>query len=425
MPSSKGELNSYKKYRLKKELNFLRTKKGFHTELITLMIPADKKIFDVTNYLKNEISESSNIKSKLTRKNVIDSITALLQKLKNIKDVPENGIMMFSGAIPQENSPGTERNELYIIEPIEPITHFKYFCSSEFYLKPLGEMLIEKERYGIIVIDNKEFSIGTVKGNYIDIIKTSSSGIASKHNAGGQSQRRFERLHDEHVAYFLKRSAESINEIFIPLVIEDDLEGIFIGGAGFTKLKLVKIDALDYRIKEKIVDTVDIGVGGSEGIRAILLKIQDQIANVRYIKERKLVQNFLYNLSNETGLCSYGEKEVRNALEISAVETLLVSEGLELSRITITCEQCDFSETKTIKTSEIKKIEKNIKNETCPKCNSNRLKIVSVNDVVEDLADIAMTYSSEIEMISSQTEEGETLISTFGGIAAILRFKIT
>ena len=97
-------------YKTKKLLELLKSKKGFHTELISLYIPHDRKLSDVTNHLKNEVSESQNIKSKLTRKNVLDSISTLKGQLVNIREVPENGLVMFSGAIPQDNTPGTEKN---------------------------------------------------------------------------------------------------------------------------------------------------------------------------------------------------------------------------------------------------------------------------------------------------------------------------
>ena len=424
MPVKNAKDDSYKRFILKKRIKELKKKKGFHTELITLLIPPKRKIHEVTSYLRNEISESSNIKSKLTRKNVIDSITALLQKLKNIKTVPENGLMMFSGAIPQGNSPGTEKNEFYIIQPIEPITSFKYHCASEFFLEPLENMLEEKERYGLVVIDNKELAIGTVTGSYVNVIKTSTSGIASKHNAGGQSQRRFERLHEEHVSYFLKTSAESANKIFVPMVMDNSLDGIFVGGAGFTKLKFMKVDALDYRLKEKLMEPVDIGVGGQAGIRAILIKVQDEISNVRYIKEKKLMQIFLFNLSKDTGLISYGEKEVRRVLSANAVKTLLLSEELELTRITVNCEKCSFSEEFTVKNSELEEKSRLLLKNSCPECSSSNLAITNQKDIIADLAEIAENAGTKIELISSTTEDGLTLLSTFGGVAAILRFKM-
>ena len=82
----KKKANDLSIYRTKQKLDELRQKKGFHTELISLYIPHDRKISDVTNYLKNEISESQNIKSKLTRKNVLDSINSILGQLKNTMD---------------------------------------------------------------------------------------------------------------------------------------------------------------------------------------------------------------------------------------------------------------------------------------------------------------------------------------------------
>ncbi len=72
----KKKPNDLKVYKTKQLLNNLKSKRGFHTELISLYIPHDRKLSDVSNHLKNEISESQNIKSKLTRKNVLESISS-------------------------------------------------------------------------------------------------------------------------------------------------------------------------------------------------------------------------------------------------------------------------------------------------------------------------------------------------------------
>jgi peptide chain release factor subunit 1 len=162
---TKKKPNDLKIYKTKQLLENLKNKKGFHTELISLYIPHDRKVSDVTGHLKNEISESQNIKSKLTKKNVLDSIASLLGQLKNIKEVPENGLVMFSGAIPQGNAPGTEKNELYIIDPPDRVKTFRYHCASEFLLEPLEDMLTPKETYGLIVVGRKKSAVGYIKGN--------------------------------------------------------------------------------------------------------------------------------------------------------------------------------------------------------------------------------------------------------------------
>ena len=408
-------------YKTKKIIDDLKSKKGFHTELISLYIPHDRKISDVTNHLKNEISESQNIKSKLTRKNVLDSINSLLGQLKNIKDVPENWLVMFSGAIPQGNTPGTEKNELTIVEPPDRVVTFRYHCASEFLLWPLEEMLTDKEAYGLLVIGRAESAVGYIKGNKVEIIKEFSSGLHGKHRAGGQSQRRFERLIEEGEKQFYRRISDVVNEQFLPM---EDLRGIFIGGPGQSKEKFVNDESLDYRLRDKILDVVDLGYGGTEGIRALIEKVKDKIEDVKYIREKQVVQQFMKEISIDSGLAYYGLEEIQKALNYGVVDTLILSEKLDLYKVKLECSNCDSSETRIVKGSDLEKFKVDTQDETCPNCNSNIINAVEIKSIIEDLGEIAESTGAEVDIISTETEEGEMLFSTFGGIAAILRYKI-
>ena len=60
--SADKEKSTYRRYLLKKNLEVLKNKRGFHTALISVFVPPSRKISDVTNQLKNEVSESQNIK---------------------------------------------------------------------------------------------------------------------------------------------------------------------------------------------------------------------------------------------------------------------------------------------------------------------------------------------------------------------------
>lgn len=419
--SEKTKQNKLKVYKTKKLLEYLKEKKGFHTELISLYIPPDKKLSDVTNYLKNEVSESSNIKSKLTRKNVLDSISTLLGQLRNISDVPENGLVMFSGAIPQSNTPGTEKNELYIIDPPDRIVTFRYHCASEFLLWPLEEMLVPSETYGLIVVGRQESAVGYISGNRIEIVREFTSGIHSKHRAGGQSQKRFERLIEEGEKQFYKRIWDETNTIFLNL---EDLRGIFIGGPGPSKEKFVSDDTIDYRLKDKILDVVDLGYGGSEGIRALVDKVQDKMEDVKYIQEKQVMQRFLKEISSDTGLATYGINEVKKTLEMGAVDTLILSENLDDYWYNLECSNCGYSSSEIVKERHLEDFESDAQEQICPDCSSNSYGIVEEKALIEHLGEIAETMGTTVEIISSETEEGEMLYSTFGGITAILRFKI-
>src|SRR6056297_2311544 len=103
-----AELTQRQKYDLKRQLEELRDCKGRHTELISLYVPPSKQISDVTSYLKNEYSESQNIKSKSTRKNVLSAIESILSRLKTFKNPPENGVIFFVG----HKSVGSDQTEM-------------------------------------------------------------------------------------------------------------------------------------------------------------------------------------------------------------------------------------------------------------------------------------------------------------------------
>ena len=409
-----------KRYKTKKLIEHLKDKKGFHTELISLYIPPSRKVSDVTNYLKNEISESQNIKSKLTRKNVLDGISILIGQLKNIREFPENGLIMFSGAIPQNNTPGTEKNELYIVDPPELVSTFKYHCASEFFLLPLDDMLKPKATYGLITIGRQRSAVGYVRGNKVEVVREFTSGVHSKHSAGGQSQRRYQRDMEEKEKGFYRRISEEINKIFLDI---EDLKGIFIGGPGFSKEKFVKEDSLDYRLKDKIMDTVDLGYGGVEGIRALLEQVKEKIQDIKYIQEKQVMQKFMKEITNDTGFATYGIEEIQKALNYSAIDTLIMSEKLALYRMKLECSNCKHFEYKIIKESELAKSEALSEELNCPKCASNTFRMVENNSLIEEFGDIAESTGAIIEIISTETEEGEILFSTFGGIVAILRYK--
>jgi peptide chain release factor subunit 1 len=144
---------------------------------------------------------------------------------------------------------------------------------------------------------------------------------------------------------------------------------------------------------------------------------------VRYIEEKEIMQQFLYQVGHDTGMITYGEAEVRRALQSGAVKTLMLSEGLDLLRVTVKCGACGYQEQHTIKAQDFTSFEQGLVGKPCPKCQAPSLAAVEKQDVIDDLAQLAEYSNAEVEMISSETEEGQMLKNAFGGIAALLRFK--
>ena len=167
--------------------------------------------------------------------------------------------------------------------------------------------------------------------------------------------------------------SDTINEIFLNL---EDLQGIFIGGPGPSKEKFVNDESLDYRLREKILDVVDLGYGGAEGIRLLIEKVKDKIADVKYVREKQVMQKFMKEISNDTGMATYGLEEVQKALGIGAVDILILSEKLTLFQGKLECSNCNYNEHRTVKKQEIDDLEQSVQEEICPECNSNTFKMV-------------------------------------------------
>jgi len=424
--SEKKDPKSFELYLLKKRIDILKKKKGYHTALISLYIPGNKTLSDVTNYLKNEYGQASNIKSKSNRKNVMDAITSIIAKLKVIKTLPEEGIAIFVGAIPT-NGAGTEKLESYIVLPPENITTFRYYCSSEFYLDPLIEMLRPKNVFGLIVIDRSGATFATLQGSTLNIVQNISSAVPGKHGKGGQSQRRFERLIEQATSEFFIRAGEHMNKIYLPLLEGEEgnkLEGIIIGGSGPTKEKFAESNVFDYRLKEKIISIVDVGYNDEAGIKELIKKSEDLLENFQFIKERNLVQKFMMHIAKDTGYAIYGEEEIRKYLNMGAIDVLLLSENLDYIRVQIECNNCGWNEEQTMRSQEFSKFEDKISDIHCPKCNSSLISVKSKVDLIEYLGNLAESVGTRVEIISGSTEEGGQFWAGFGGLGAILRYKV-
>jgi peptide chain release factor subunit 1 len=411
--------DSLLRFRLKRNLERLAAREGRGTELVSLYVPYGRQVSEVVSMLNNEYGTASNIKSNTTRKNVQDAITRVTQRMKMFKKVPENGLVLFCGAIPQ-NGPGSEKIELYIISPPEPIQVYLYRCDARFHTEYLQEFLKEKETFGIIVLDASDAVFATVRGKRLEVVKQITSGIPGKFKAGGQSARRFDRQREAKMQEFFNRVGEHADEIFLPI---ENLKSILLGGPGPTKYDFEKGNYLQYTLKDKIVATVDTSYVNDRGVEEVVDKSEDILRRIRYVEEKKVMQKFLREIGQDTGLATYGEDDVRRYLNNGIVDTLLLSEDLENVRVTVKCGSCDYSKEETMKLHQVAEFEQKTNGSACPKCSIPTLAVTETKELIDELAETAELAGTDVEVLSGDTEEGQMLKKSFGGVAAILRYK--
>jgi peptide chain release factor subunit 1 len=409
------KMTALDRYELRRRLEDLGRFSGHATELISLYVPVTKQISFVTSYLKNEFSQSSNIKSKSTRKNVTSAIESITSRLKMYKQPPPNGVIFFVGHVA---AAGDQTDMVQItIEPPMPITTFLYRCDSKFYLEPLNEMLEDRETYGLLVIDRGEGTIGFLKGKRVEVVKNIPSRVPSKHGRGGQSQRRFERLIEIAAHEFFKKVGDIVNETFLD---EPELKGIIVGGPGATKEFFVEKDYLHHELKRKVIDLFDTGYTDEYGLRELVEKAEDALSDLDLMREKKLIKRLMDEIrKTEGGLSVYGETEVISALKNGAVDILLLSEGLRRYKLEYKCASCSNNQT-LISGKDIKLIEKTL---DCPSCNGS-MELKDKEDIIETLHKMASEVGTKVELISTDSTEGEMLFKAFSGIAGILRFRI-
>lgn len=407
---------TYEEYEFRKLLKELKVKKGRGTELISLYIPPGRNVYDVIKYLRDEYDQASNIKDKLTRKNVQSAIESIIQRLKLYRKVPEHGLVIFCGAIPQGKDRGTEKIEIFIVEPPEPVRSFQYICDHEFYVEPLEEMAREKKAYGLIVMDRGGGVIAILRGPNYKIVDWVSSDIPPKHSAGGQSQRRFERIREERVHDFFKRLGKRANDAFLPL--GDELEGIIIGGPGDAREKFEEGGFLDYRLQRKIIANIPLSYTEEQGVRELVMKAEDLLRESSLYKEKALVEEVFRFLAKDPGKVAYGINEVERALEAGAADKVLILEDVPIKKMKIRCAQCGYEEQRIVRKGK----EISLEGWQCPKCGTTTYEVEEV-DIIEHLGELGKQSGTEIYVISSGTEWG-TQLKALGGVAAVLRYEL-
>jgi peptide subunit release factor 1 (eRF1) len=70
-------------------------------------------------------------------------------------------------------------------------------------------------------------------------------------------------------------------------------------------------------------------------------------------------------------------------------------------------------------------LEQDLLSTTCKKCNAAALYVDETKDLVDELIDLAEKQNANVAVISTETDEGVMLKDSFGGIAAILRYKVS
>ncbi len=357
------------KYKLKRVLKELNEVRGRGTELVSVYVPAGYDLNKITTHISEEQGTATNIKSKQTRDAVIASLEKIIQHLKLYDKTPVNGLAVFSGNISERE--GQPDFKIWSVEPPVPLNQRLYRCDKEFVLEPLEEMVQDKDSWGLVVMDRREANIALLKGKTIIPLVSTESMVPGKFRAGGQSAQRFAKNRELAARDFYKKIGDMMKDQFFEL---KDLRGILVGGPGPTKYEFVDGNFITTELKNKIIGIRDLSYTDEYGLKELLDKSQDVLAEEGVVLEKKLVSRFFNLLATSSGTVTYGKAQCMKAVEMGAVEVVLISESVD-------------------------------------------------EKTVDEFLSVADKFGSNVEVISTETMEGNQL-KDLGGFAAILRYDM-
>ncbi len=400
-----------RKYEFRKVIEDLREYEGSGTQLVTIYVPPDKQISDVVAHVTQEHSEASNIKSKQTRTNVQDALTSIKDRLRYYKEPPENGMVLFSGAI-DSGGGQTEMVTKVLENPPDPVQSFRYHCDSSFLTEPLEEMLADKGLFGLVVLDRREANVGWLRGKRVEPVKSTTSLVPGKQRKGGQSAQRFARLRLEAIDNFYQEVAEMANELFVPE--RHDMDGVLVGGPSPTKDEFLDGDYLHHEVQDLVVDKFDVSYTDESGLYDLVDAAQDALADQEVMKDKAQMEEFFENL-HAGDLATYGFEPTRQNLMMGAVDRLLLSEDLRSDVVVYECPNGHEE-------YEVVDQRHSTPDHTCSECRE-AAEMQEREDVIEYLMEIAEQRGTETKFISTDFEKGEQLLDAFGGVAGILRYS--
>jgi len=364
------QLSAKERRKLKEFVKELDKYRGRHTELVSVYVPQGYELVKITQHLEQEKDTAGNIKSATNRKNVQDALEKMIQHLKVvIQKTPENGLAIFSGNVAERE--GQYDFNVWAIEPPAPMNQRLYRCDKEFVLDPLKEMMDDKNEYGLVVLDGRDATIAVLRGKTIIPIKSTHSEVPGKMRAGGQSAPRFQRLRAGALNDHFKKIAGYMKDEFLP---RQYLRGIIIGGPGTTVNNFLNKNHITGDVQKKIIGVKDLSYTGEYGLHELVEKSDDLLAKEDIIREMKLMKEFFYLLSTEEGKTAYGKDKVLELVKQGIVDKVILSETL-------------------------------------------------TKEIIDEFETEAEKFSTEVEIISTETTEGVQL-RDMGKVVAILRFNI-
>jgi peptide chain release factor subunit 1 len=242
--------------------------------------------------------------------------------------------------------------------------------------------------------------------------------LPKKHGRGGQSSVRFARLRVEKRHNYVRKCAELATQHFITND-RPNVEGMVLAGSASFKTDLHNSDLFDPRLKSVVIKVVDTSYGGENGFGQAIELSKEALANVKFVRERKLLLDFMQEIAKNTNKYCFGFRDTIRAMEMGALETCIVWENLEMQRV-------ELKNPATEEKKEVYVLPKEMDDGEFLKDKNTGVvwEIVEQEEFLEWLASKYKSYGCKLEFVTDGSQEGAQFVKGFGGIGGFLRYAV-
>jgi len=150
----------------------------------------------------------------------------------------------------------------------------------------------------------------------------------------------------------------------------------------------------------------------------------EELRNVKFVQEKKLISQFFEEVSLDTQKYAFGIEDTLRALSMGAAETVIVWENLPHTRFTLrNAAGEEIVKYVILKDSTAEDYESSDAHLRDPDTGAE-LEVIESVPAVEWFAEHYKSFGATLEFVTDKSEEGSQFCKGFGGIGALLRYKV-
>jgi len=134
--------------------------------------------------------------------------------------------------------------------------------------------------------------------------------------------------------------------------------------------------------------------------------------------KKKLLSNYFSEIAKDSGKYCFGVKDTLAALDLGAVEELIVWESLDINRLVL--KNKELGTERVVYWNERQEKEPTALKEA----DGTELEVVDKLTLLEWLANNFKSFGAKLQFVTNKSQEGSQFVKGFGGIGGLLRYQV-